>query len=210
MARAAGADGAPGVDGFVIGAGVHVESDDGASCPGHITSVSDRIVGVRGYDTVDRQFRVRDEVTLHLGHGEERISCRAQVLAADGWLLRLVRRDDSADQERRRTPRLRVQLAASVALHVDQPLPTSRVNVELIDLSSSGCAFRCGENLRVGTPLRIAMPLASTPVELGGVVVRTWTAETPRVPHSGIQFDPIPAATTHLLNRFLIDQFRAA
>jgi hypothetical protein len=122
--------------------------------------------------------------------------------------MRIVRRDLSEEHERRRTPRLRTDLMASLAPNDDQSVPTVRFDADLIDLSSSGCAIRCQTPLRVGTSLRVSMPLADTPVELAGTVVRTWTAHTPPAPHSGIQFDPMPGPTTHLLNRFLIDQLR--
>jgi len=210
MTRVSTADRAAGTDGLVVGAGVHIEPGRGTSWPGHITFISDRIVGVRGYSPVDRHFRIRDQVTMHIGHGDERVSSRVQVLAADGSLLRVVRRDDTVDKERRRSQRVSVQLAASVSLQTDESCPPARLEVELIELSTSGCALHCSNSLRVGTPVRLCLPYRSTPIELDGIVVRTWIAGTPPLPHGGIQFDPMPAATTQLLNHFLIERFRAA
>ena len=191
-----------------VGDIVRVEPADGHLWSGHVTFVSDRIVGLRGNLTVDREFRIRDRVTMHIGRDEELICCRAQVLAASGSLMRLVRRDASEEQDRRRTPRLRVELAASLAIGAGEVTPPASFDGQLVDLSSSGCAVRSETAIRVGTPLRISVPLASTPVELGGTVVRTWTANEPALPHSGIQFDLLPAQTTQLLNRFLVDQLR--
>ena len=43
---------------------------------------------------------------------------------------------------------------------------------------------------------------------LAGKVVRTWRTDEARGEHAGIQFDPVPAPTTGLINRYLVAQLR--
>jgi PilZ domain len=194
-----------------IGMVVRVESAEGDLWSARITNVSDQLVGLRGYMTVDRQFRVRDRVTVHLGKEDSTLCFRADVLAANGTLMRVVRRDASVEQERRRAPRLRVEQPAIISVDTDEPTPQAPRPAELVDLSSSGCALRCNGLFRIGTRLRISLTLANTEIELCGAVVRTWNGGAPGnapSPHCGVQFDHMPALTTRLLNRFLVEQLR--
>ena len=57
--------------------------------------------------------------------------------------------------------------------------------------------------------MTIDLEIGRTPVQFSGIVVRTWTAPGDGLPHSGVQFDPMPVATTRLLNRFLVEQLGA-
>src|SRR3954465_3052928 len=83
-----------------------VESAQGEVWRAQVTYVSDRLVGLRGWTIVDGRFRERDTVTLLIGEGDRLVSGKAQVLAAGGSLMRIVRRDASEETERRLAPRL--------------------------------------------------------------------------------------------------------
>lgn len=184
---------------------VSVESAQGDRWRAQVTFVSDRLVGLRGWTIVDGRFRERDTVTLLIGEGDRLVSAKAQVLAAGGSLMRIVRRDASEETERRLAPRLRVDLDASVTYRAGE-LGLATFATQLVDLSASGCAVRADEPLSVGTPLAIEFALGSSSMRFAGIVVRTWSADG--VPHAGVQFDPMPAATTQTLNRFLVEQLR--
>lgn len=184
---------------------VGVESAEGDVWRAQVTYVSDRLVGLRGWTIVDGRFRERDTVTLLIGEGDRLVSGKAQVLAAGGSLMRIVRRDASEETERRLAPRLRVDLIATVTLSSAAGLETYTTDV--LDLSSSGCAISAEHSVPVGTPMTIDVDLAGNAVTFAGTVVRTWSSAG--APCAGIQFDPMPAATTQLLNRFLVDQLRA-
>jgi hypothetical protein len=187
---------------------VGVESAQGDVWRAQVTYVSDRLVGLRGWTIVDGRFRERDTVTLLIGEGERLVSAKAQVLAAGGSLMRIVRRDASEETERRLAPRLRVDLVADVTAPASESGLT-RFEADVVDLSSSGCALRSTRALPVGTPLTMELEIARTVVQFSGTVVRTWTATADVVPHAGVQFDPMPLATTQLLNRFLVEQLQA-
>ncbi len=186
---------------------VGVESAQGDVWRAQVTYVSDRLVGLRGWTIVDGRFHERDTVTLLIGEGDRLISGKAQVLAAGGSLMRIVRRDASEETERRLAPRLRVDLRAEVRVSASES-GLAEFETDVVDLSSSGCAVLVAQALPVGTPMTLELELAGTPVRFAGIVVRTWT--TGAGPHAGIQFDPMPAATTQCLNRFLVDQLRGA
>ena len=72
---------------------VGIESAQGDVWRAQVTYVSDRMVGLRGWTIVDGRFRERDTVTLLIGEGDRLVSGKAQVLAAGGSLMRIVRRD---------------------------------------------------------------------------------------------------------------------
>jgi hypothetical protein len=188
---------------------VGVESAQGDVWRAQVTYVSDRLVGLRGWTIVDGRFRERDTVTLLIGEGDRLVSAKAQVLAAGGSLMRIVRRDASEESERRLAPRLRVDLVGAVTVPASVS-GAERFEADVVDLSSSGCALRSTHPLVVGTPLTIELELARTVVQFAGTVVRTWTATTDVTAHSGVQFDPMPVSTTQLLNRFLVDQLQAS
>src|SRR4051794_6755823 len=99
-----------------LGSVVRVESRDGDVWSAKATHVSDRNIGLRGWTPLDRCFRERDAVTLLLPSDGRVMSCNARVLSASGTLMRVVRRDDSLDSDRRRAPRLRVDLVADVVV----------------------------------------------------------------------------------------------
>lgn len=184
---------------------VGVESAVGDVWRAQVTYVSDRLVGLRGWTIVDGRFRERDTVTLLIGEGDRLVAGKAQVLAASGSLMRIVRRDASEETERRLAPRLRVDLVAMVTMSASK-VGLVEFETDVVDLSASGCAIRTAGSLAVGTQLAIDLELADTPVKFTGVVVRTWTVG--RAAHAGIQFDPTPAPITQLLNRFLVEQLR--
>ncbi len=184
---------------------VSVESAVGDVWRAQVTYVSDRLVGLRGWTIVDGRFRERDTVTLVIGEGDRLVSGKAQVLAASGSLMRIVRRDASQESERRLAPRLRVDLVASVTVSASDS-GVVEFESDVVDLSSSGCAIRTSLNLPIGTPLTLELSLNDDRVPFSGLVVRTWTNATGA--HVGIQFDPMPSPTIRLLNRFLVDQLR--
>ncbi|HEV7524884.1 MAG TPA: PilZ domain-containing protein [Acidimicrobiia bacterium] len=194
-----------GVRSLAVSTVVRVESAQGEIWRAQVTYVSDRLVGLRGWTIVDGRFRERDTVTLLIGEGDRLISGKAQVLAASGSLMRIVRRDASEETERRLAPRLRVDIPAGVTVSTAAS-GLSRFETDVVDLSSSGCAVRAATHLPVGTPLTVDLELAGTDVRFAGIVVRTWMAGAE--PHAGVQFDPMSPATTQLLNRFLVDQLR--
>lgn len=185
---------------------VSVESAHGDLWRAQVTYVSDRLVGLRGWTMVDGRFRERDTVTLVIGDGDRLVSAMAQVLAARGSLMRIVRRDASEETERRLAPRLRVDLVATVTVSTSEA-GLAELNTDVVDLSASGCAIRTAMSLAIGTPIAIELLIGAETVRFAGMVVRTWTAGT--AAHVGIQFDPMPSPTIQLLNRFLVDQLRA-
>jgi len=191
------------------GTPVAVESDTGAVWKSQVTYVSDRLLGLRGWTILDGRFRDRDIVTLVIGEGDRLVRAKAQVLAASGSLMRIVRRDGSDETKRRVAPRLRVDLDATVTLGAPES-PAQEFTADVIDISSSGCAVRGAMALPVGASVTVDVRLPGSNTALPGVVVRTWTGDAPCVPHAGIQFDPIPGPTAQLLNRFLVDQLRGA
>lgn len=194
-----------GAKSLAVSSVVGVESAQGDVWRAQVTYVSDRLVGLRGWTIVDGRFRERDTVTLLIGDGDRLVSGKAQVLAAGGSLMRIVRRDASDESERRLAPRLRVDLVARVTVGTSLG-GLIEFKTDVVDLSASGCAVHATTALPVGTPIALDIELAGNPVRFAGMVVRTWMSGTE--PNAGVQFDPMPTATTQLLNRFLIDQLR--
>jgi hypothetical protein len=189
------------------GALVRVESRDGEMWSGKATHVSDRNIGLRGWEPLSRTFREREAVTLLLDGDGQLVSCNARILSASGMLMRVVRRDDSVDSDRRRAPRLRVALAADLV--VDDGTNERLSGVDLVDLSALGCAIRSEREFRVGTPVRVELRLGTEEPTIAGSVVRTWVERGALVPHAGIQFESLDAAHIQLLNRFLLSQLQA-
>ena len=194
-----------GAKALAVGTVVGIESAQGDVWRAQVTYASDRLVGLRGWTIVDGRFRERDTVTLLIGEGDRLVSGRAQVLAAGGSLMRIVRRDASEESERRVAPRLVVDLVASLTVST-AGAGLVAFATHVVDLSASGCAIRATTALVVGAPVALAFELAGVPLTFAGIVVRTWT--TGSGPHAGVQFDPMPVATTQILNRFLVDQLR--
>ena len=121
---------------------VGVESAQGDVWRAQVTYVSDRLVGLRGWTIVDGRFRERDTVTLLIGDGDRLVSGKAQVLAAGGSLMRIVRRDASEESERRLAPRLRVDIDATVTVSTPQAGLT-QFATQVVDLSASGLRDPC-------------------------------------------------------------------
>jgi hypothetical protein len=191
-----------------VGALVRVESGAGEVWSANVTYVSDRLVGLRGWTRVDETFSERDTVTLLIGHGDRLISANARVLAAAGSLLRIVRRDASDEQERRRAPRLRVHLIAKV-IPMTGGAEGDPFEAEVVDLSTSGCAVLSATSLTVGTAVGIAMDLGDARAQLTGEVMRTWTGDLPPFAHAGMKFDLMTQAAAALVNRFLVNQLQS-
>lgn len=199
-------DAALGIVSLRVGAVVRVEASSGEIWSAKVGFVSDRLIGLRGWTNVEDHFHERDSVTLLIGRAHYLVSCHARVLAAAGSLMRLVRRDASEDLERRQSPRLRVELVASLGVATDRSR-MARTTADLVDLSDSGCAVRSATQLTVGTFVLITVSVLDNPIHLAGTVVRAWTAGTH--PHAGIRFDPTETSTKRLLNGFLVGQLRA-
>jgi hypothetical protein len=189
-----------------VGCIVRVESRDGDVWTANSTHVSDRIIGLRGWSSIDRRFRERDVVTLLVGGEDRLMSVNANVLAASGTLMRVVRRDDSIGNDRRRAPRLRVEVRAALSLRNSGSVA---VHADVIDLSTLGCAVRANTTMPVGTAVELAMRLGDDPASLTGTVVRTWVDDDSIWPLAGIQFDPPAADTTRLVHRFLLQQLQS-
>ncbi len=191
-----------------VGALVRVQSAAGEVWSANVTYVSDRLVGLRGWTPVEGTFSERDTVTLLIGFGERLVSANARVLAATGTLLRIVRRDGSDEIDRRRAPRLRVDLTATVT-------PTTgdaageEFDADVVDLSASGCAILGPTPLPVGTRVGLTMDLRGAPADLTGEVMRTWTGDMPPFAHAGIQFDFLTPAAARVVNRFLVTQLQS-
>jgi len=147
-------------------------------------------------------------VTLMIGHADRLISANARVLATAGTLLRIVRRDGSDEMDRRRAPRLRVDLTATVTA-TDGEAEHDPFEGDVVDLSTSGCAIRCVRALSVGATVGVALVLSETTTTFTGEVMRTWIGDVPPHTHAGIRFDLVPPATTAVVNRFLVNQLRS-
>ena len=197
-----------GIRSLGVGALVRVQCAAGDVWSANVTYVSGQLVGLRGWTRVDDTFRERDTVTLLIGHGDRLISANAQVLAAAGSLMRIVRRDASDEMDRRRAPRLRVDLTATLTLPEDHANPVP-FEAEVVDLSTSGCAVRSATALALGTSVGITMDLNDAQVQLTGMVMRTWMDDLPPVAHAGIKFDLMSASATMLVNRFLVNQLQS-
>lgn len=79
---------------------------------------------------------------------------------------------------------------------------------ELTDMSASGCAIRADQALAIGHPVAISLRIVGTDLTLSGKVVRVWRSDEGE--HAGMQLDPVPASTTNLINRYLVEQLRAS
>jgi len=189
-----------------LGEVVGVESSNGDIWRAQVTHCSDRLIGVRGWTILEGRFRERDAITLLLGDGDRLVRAKAQVLAASGSLMRIVRRDTTEGSDRRNAPRLRVALTATLTTHTDPRSGVCEANI--IDLSTSGCALRITTPLPIGSPVTLDLTLTHSTIRLAGKVVRTWTTDRPIAPHAGIQFEPMAPPTARLVNRYLADQLR--
>jgi hypothetical protein len=75
-------------------------------------------------------------------------------------------------------------------------------------MSASGCALRAANELPVGRLVSIDLRIVGTDLTLTGKIVRAWRSDDAWSFHAGIQFDPVPASTTALINRYLMEQLR--
>ncbi len=60
----------------------------------------------------------------------------------------------------------------------------------------------------MGCIVSVALRIVGTDLNLTGKVVRAWRADDPVGEHAGIQFDPVAASVTAMINRYLIEQLR--
>lgn len=172
----------------------------GAVWTANITYVNGRIVGLRGWTTLGREFPERAAIALLVGTTERLVGVHAQVLSASGTLMRIVRRDDSIGNERRRTPRLRMAMTAGLSIG-NGP----QMQARLIDLSNTGCALMAPHALAVGNEAVIFLFLADAEITMQGTVVRTWLDDE-RATLAGIQFTSIDRITERRINQLLVEQ----
>jgi hypothetical protein len=188
-----------------------VESAGGRVWSGRVSYVSGELVGLKA-STIVPGINAGETVTLVVGNGESMVAAEARVLSASGSFMRLSRRESSEGLERRRA--LRVPVAQPVEVTVapsGAPFGspgTSRCRAELTDMSASGCAVRAATELPIGHAVSVAVRIVGTDLTLSGKVVRAWRSDDAQGSHAGIQFDPLPARTTALINRYLVEQLR--
>jgi hypothetical protein len=191
-----------------VGALARVEFAGGRVWSGRVSYVSGELVGLKSPTMVPGRVANNETVTLVVGEGESMVAAEARVLAASGSFMRLSRRESSEGLERRRA--LRVPLVQPVSVSYEAPDSTvvRRAAAELTDMSASGCAVRAETELPVGKAVSVAMRIVGTDMTLSGKIVRAWRSDEALGEHAGIQFDPLPAATTALINRYLVEQLR--
>jgi hypothetical protein len=198
----------PGARPVVAGSRARVELANGDVFPARVSYVSGELVGLRAATSVDGQVAAGDTVSIVIGEGASMVAAQARVLAASGSLLRLARRESAEGLERRRALRVPVELPARVAVMTGER-DIRRSEAQVTDMSASGCAISLADELPMGALVALDVRIGGTEVCLMGRIVRTWRNEESRGEHAGIQFEPLDARTTSLLNRFLIEQLRA-
>jgi len=175
---------------------------------GRVSYVSGELVGLKAATIVDGRVATGDTVTLVVGQGESMVAAQARVLSASGSFMRLSRRESSEGLERRRALRVPVAQDVRVAYSASEAGETRTCDALLTDMSASGCAVRAGIELPVGHAVAIELDAVGTELTLSGRIVRIWRTDEVLGEHAGIQFDPLPAETTSLINRYLIEQLR--
>jgi hypothetical protein len=191
-----------------VGARARVERAGGGVWAGRVSYVNGEVVGLKTETNGAGGLVVGETVTLVFGDDDSMVSAQARVLAASGSFLRLSRRESSEGLERRRA--LRVPIGETVETTcTSQTDGTWTRPVHLTDMSASGCAVRTATPLGVGDSVTIALSAFGTNLALAGKVVRTWRTDEVGGEHAGIQFEPVPAATASLINRYLMAQLRA-
>jgi len=132
------------------------------------------------------------------------------VLAASGSFMRVSRRESTEGLERRRALRVPVEQIVSVTYAAPETGERVECDAELTDMSASGCAVCSRTELPVGSLISVALRISGTDLDLTGKIVRAWRSDDAWSEHAGIQFDPVPASTTNLINRYLMEQLREA
>lgn len=191
-----------------FGALARVEFAGGRVWSGRVSYVSGELVGLKAPTVAPSRASTNETVTLVVGEGEGMVAAEARVLAASGSLLRLLRRESSEGFERRRALRVPVLQPVSVTYAPPDAGSARRLAAELTDMSASGCAVRAETELPVGKAVSVSVRIVGTEMTLSGKIVRTWRSDDTLGRHAGIQFDPLPAAATALINRYLVEQLR--
>ena len=199
---------APGARPVVAGSRARIELVNGDVFPARVSYVSGELVGLRAASTVEGRVASGDSVSIVIGEGASMVAAQARVLAVSGSVIRLARRESSEGLERRRALRVPVALAARVATMVGEG-DIRRCDAQVTDISASGCAIRQVSALPLGALVALDVRVEGVEVCLTGRIVRTWRSEDAPAEHAGVQFDPLDARTTNLVNRFLIGQVRA-
>ncbi len=189
-----------------VGGLARVECADGEVWSGRVSYVSGELVGLKSSTTVPGRVGAGDIVTVIVGKGESMVAAEARVLAASGSFMRLSRRESSEGLERRRALRVPVTQTVKVMSAGTRADPGRTFAAELTDMSASGCAVRSDVELPIGHPVAVSLRIVGTDLTLSGKVVRVWRSDEGE--HAGIQFDPVPANTTALINRYLVEQLR--
>jgi len=190
-----------------VGVSARVELTDDVVA-GRISYVGGEIVGMKTTSIVDGRITEGDTVTLVIGQGESVVAAQARVLAASGSFVRLSRRESSEELDRRRALRVLLDLAAQITYTTPGVTGRQTCRGELTEMSATRCGLRCDALLPVGQPATVALRIAGTDMTLPGRIVRAWRTDETLGAHAGIQFDPIPAATTAIINRYLVEQLR--
>jgi hypothetical protein len=191
-----------------VGALARVEFAGGRVWSGRVSYVSGELVGLKSPAIVPGRVANNETVTLVVGEGESMVAAEARVLAASGSFMRLSRRESSEGLERRRALRVPLVQPVSVSYAAPDSGVGRRAAAELTDMSASGCAVRAETELPVGKAVSVSMRIVGTDMTLSGKIVRAWRSDEALGEHAGIQFDPLPAATTALINRYLVEQLR--
>jgi PilZ domain len=190
-----------------VGGLARVECADGEVWSGRVSYVSGELVGLKSSTIVPTRVAAGDTVTVVVGTGESMVAAEARVLAASGSFMRLSRRESTEGLERRRALRVPVHQTVKVVSAETRSDPGRTFAAELTDMSASGCAIRAGQALAIGHPIAISLRIVGTDLTLSGKVVRVWRSDEGE--HAGMQLDPVPASTTSLINRYLVEQLRA-
>lgn len=191
-----------------VGALARVEFAGGRVWSGRVSYVSGELVGLKSPTVSPGRAATNETVTLVVGEGESMVAAVARVLAASGSFLRLSRLESSEGLERRRALRVPVAQPVSVSYSAPDSDTLRRTVAELTDMSASGCAVRAEIELPVGKAVSLTVRIVETDMTLSGKIVRAWRSDDTLGRHAGIQFDPLPAATTALINRYLVEQLR--
>ncbi len=189
-----------------VGGLARVECADGQVWSGRVSYVSGELVGLKSSTIVPGSVAAGDTVTVVVGNGESMVAAEARVLAASGSFMRLSRRESTEGLERRRALRVPVHQTVTLISAGTRADPERTFTAELTDMSASGCAIRGDHQLRIGHPVAISLRIVGTDLTLSGKVVRVWRSDEGE--HAGMQFDPVPARTTSLINRYLVEQLR--
>src|SRR6478672_5429483 len=198
----------PGSRPIRVGALARVELAGGDVWAGRVSYVSGELVGLKASTIIDGRVADGDTVTLVIGRGESMVAAQARVLSASGSFMRLSRRESSEGLERRRALRVPIEQRVAVTYAAPGAQTVLGCDAQLTDMSASGCALRAANELPVGQLVSIDLRIVGTDLTLTGKIVRAWRSDETWGEHAGIQFDPLPAVTTGLINRYLMEQLR--